>query len=244
MVCSRRTLRLFEDYSSNGGVVLTGRYIFKPRDIDLLPEWCRRPLKAFVEQRLKEKLDEDTVKNDIYSCLRLCKYLISRGLNSYEELTGTIVMEFNRQDCHLSSEGKNGCNHRIRRFLKYLSREGDVSNPALYQAINTAGATSESIVITLNEDEVKTLREYIQNAQTSMGIRDCAVILLGTEMGIRGCDIVNLKMTDIDWKNRSICFRQDKTDTDAWIPMPAAVGNAIFRYLKDARPRDSKSLPS
>jgi len=238
---ARRTLRLFEDYASDGEVTLTGRYIFKSRDIDLLPEWCKRPLKTFAEQRLKEKLDEDTVKNDIYSCLRLCKYLISRGLNSYEELTGTIVMEFNRQDCHLSSKGKNACNHRIRRFLKFLSREGHVSNPTLYQAVCAAGASSESIIVTLNKDEIKTLREYIQDAQTPMAIRDCAVILLGTEMGIRGCDIVSLKLTDIDWKNRSIRFRQDKTDTDARIPMLTAVGNAIFRYLKDARPRDSKS---
>jgi len=100
---ARRTLRLFEDYASDGEVALAGRYIFKPRDIDLLPEWCTRPLLAFAEQRLKEKLDEDTVKNDVYSVLRLCKYLISRRLDSYEELTGTTVMEFNRQDCHLSS---------------------------------------------------------------------------------------------------------------------------------------------
>jgi len=226
---ARRTLRLFEDYASDGEVALTGRYIFKPRDIDLLPEWCQRPLKAFAEQRLKEKLDEDTVKNDIYSILRLCKYLISRGLNSYEELTGTIVMEFNRRDCHRSSKGKNACNHRIRRFLKYLSREGYVSNPALYQACSTAGASSESIIVTLDEDEIKTLREYIRAAQTPREIRDCAIILLGTEMGLRGCDIVNLKLIDIDWKNQSIHFCQDKTDTDVWIPMPTAVGNAIFR---------------
>jgi len=156
-------------------------------------------------------------------------------------MTGAIVTEFNRHDCHLSSEGKNACNHRIRRFLKYLAREGYVSNASLYLAISTAGATAESIIITLNDYEIKAIRGYIQAAETPMEIRDCAVILLGTEMGIRGCDIVSLKLADIDWKNQSIRFNQDKTDTDAWIPMPTAVGNAVFRYLRDARPRVSNS---
>jgi integrase len=35
--------------------------------------------------------------------------------------------------------------------------------------------------------------------------------------------------------------RQSKTGADTWLAMPTGVGNAIYRYLKDARPRDTKS---
>ena len=56
-------------------------------------------------------------------------------------------------------------------------------------------------------------------------------------MGMRSSDIANLKLENIDWKNRSILYRQNKTNADVWVPMPVAVGNAIFRYLKQSRPR-------
>ena len=34
------------------------------------------PLLGFVSQRSKEKLNEKTVKNDIYSLLRFCRFII------------------------------------------------------------------------------------------------------------------------------------------------------------------------
>lgn len=56
-------------------------------------------------------------------------------------------------------------------------------------------------------------------------------------MGIRGCDIVRLKLTDISFKNKTVRFVQDKTNVEVQLAMPVSVGNAIFRYLKHGRPQ-------
>ena len=85
-------------------------------------------------------------------------------------------------------------------------REGLLSSPSLHLALGYSAAPVETIVVTLTADEVETIRGFIRHAVRDLEIRDSAVILLGTEMGMRGSDIVALKMQDIDWKNRAIRF--------------------------------------
>ena len=65
--------------------------------------------------------------------------------------------------------------------------------------------------------------------------------MIGCDMGIRGCDIANLRVGDINWKDQCIHFRQDKTDADVVVAMPVAVGNAVFRYLKEVRNKNTGS---
>lgn len=240
-MAARRILNVFRNFASSGDADFGKVYRKGMTGLDNLPEWCRAPLEGFATQRLKQKLDESTVKNDIYSILRFCRFLIHSGLNSYTELTGKLILDFNLKDLHESPEGKNSCNGRVRRFLKYLYREGIVVDRRLYLALGVTAAPVETIIQTLTEDEIQSVKDYIGNAGTPLKIRDSAIILLGSDMGMRGSDIVSLKLSDIDWKDQCLRFRQNKTDVEAWLAMPTAVGNAIFHYLRDARPRAAKS---
>ncbi len=100
-----------------------------------------------------------------------------------------------------------------------------MTNASLYQALGCPAASSEHIVITLNETEKETLKAFNKSVKSGIELRDKACILLGTEIGIRRCDIVNLKFGDINWKDRSICFRQEKTKIEVWLAMPVCLDN-------------------
>ena len=178
-----------------------------------------------------------SVKNDIYSILRLCRFIIGKSLSSYGDVNGSHLADFNLADHHGTPEGKNACNNRVKRFLKYLYRKGLNANQSLYLALGCSAAPVETVVVVLTSSEIEEIKTFVDNASTDLEIRDSAVIMLGLEMGMRSSDIASLKLENIDWKNRSILYRQNKTDADVWIPMPVAVGNAIFRYLKQSRPR-------
>lgn len=67
--------------------------------------------------------------------------------------------------------------------------------------------------------------------------RDTAIVLLGLSTGIRACDLINLKLSDIDWINETISFKQSKTGATVCIPLITAVGNAIAKYLTKERPK-------
>ena len=238
---ARRALFLFKMYVITGNIDFS---IIVPRGIyglSTLPEWMLTPLMNYSESRMREKLDVDTVNNDIYSILRFFRFLSFKKISSFEDISADILLEFNLSDKHLSSEGKNACNARIRRFLRYLYSENILTNQHLPQILGYATVKAEHIISILTETELNDIRNYIENSLTPLQFQDSAVILLGTEMGIRGCDIVRLKITDIDFNNKTISFIQGKTDVEVQLAMPVSVGNAIFRYLKYGRPKECSS---
>lgn len=61
--------------------------------------------------------------------------------------------------------------------------------------------------------------------------RDKAIFLLGYVLGIRACDIVALKLTDINWENDCIQFVQSKTGNTVKLPLCTDIGNALFLYI-------------
>ena len=65
------------------------------------------------------------------------------------------------------------------------------------------------------------------------------MIQLGLYMGIRGVDIVNLTIDNVDWERASIRVLQEKTGYEINLPMPAYVANAIYRYIMKERPDSS-----
>lgn len=236
----RRAMRLFDDYAKEGMLVPGKAYQSKPSGFGLLPEWCKTPITEFLRQREKAKMSPSTLHMDMTSCVRFCEFLSKAELVSFKELTPVTIKDFNIQDKHLTAGGKGAYNSRIRKFLKFLTREGYVANASLYHALGGPAASSEHIVTTLSEAEKEKLKTFNVSAGSALELRDKACILLGTEMGIRGCDIVNLRFGDINWKNRSIRFRQEKTVIEVWLAMPVSVGNAIYNYIKEGRPKEAK----
>ena len=63
------------------------------------------------------------------------------------------------------------------------------------------------------------------------------MIMLGLRMGMRGCDIRKLRISDISWKEQTISFTQQKTGVFVTLPMPTDGGNSLFRYLIQGRPK-------
>mgnify|MGYP002864466842 CR=1 FL=1 len=43
--------------------------------------------------------------------------------------------------------------------------------------------------------------------------------------------------SDIKWKDKLIRIVQDKTDVEHWSPMSNAVGNALYKYIREGRPK-------
>ena len=53
---------------------------------------------------------------------------------------------------------------------------------------------------------------------------------------MRSIDIINLKLSDIDWRNDTISIVQQKTGQPLVLPLVPEVGNAIATYIMQERP--------
>ena len=201
---ARRALFLLKVYATTEKIDFSAVLPQGVSGLSMLPEWMLAPLMNYSELRAMEKLDDDTVNNDVYSILRFFRFLISEKISSFQAVSAETLIAFNLSDKHLSSEGKNACNARIRRFLRYLYRENIIENQHLPQVLGYSAVKTERMITVLTAEELSHIRSYIAEASTPIQLQDSAVMLLGTEMGIRGCDIVRLKISDINFKNRAI----------------------------------------
>lgn len=122
-----------------------------------------------------------------------------------------------------------------RSFLRFLSIQGKCSSDLVY-AVPTFPSYKLQKTPRFLEPEVLKQVEEICNLQDENGLRDRAVILLLTRLGLRASDVANLKLQDIDWNNGRLLV-SGKSRRQEWLPLPQEVGDAIIDYLKKGRPK-------
>ena len=94
---------------------------------------------------------------------------------------------------------------------------------------------NERILSFYTSQEISKLISFI-DTNSKIGKRNYAMLLLAAVLGFRASDIVNLKFNDINWNNKVISIKQQKTGKDLIQPFPDEVFFALLDYLKNARP--------
>ena len=61
-------------------------------------------------------------------------------------------------------------------------------------------------------------------------------MMWGAVLGLRACDVIVLKLADIDWLRGEIRIVQSKTSNPAILPLTQDVGEALKDYVLNARP--------
>lgn len=73
-------------------------------------------------------------------------------------------------------------------------------------------------------------------------LRDAAIVIMGLSCGIRSCDLIKLKLSDVNWVDESITFTQSKTGNLVCLPLTSTVGNALARYISEERPHTENTF--
>lgn len=128
--------------------------------------------------------------------------------------------------------------HNVRLYLKklyaFLYATGRVDDN--YSALFSFSVNREKKVFpVLPKSDIAKLLDTIDRS-TVKGKRDYAIMLLGTVLGLRACDIVALKLTDMDWLRGEIRIVQSKTANPVILPLTQDVGEALKDYILNARP--------
>ena len=232
----RRILDLFEFYVKEGDILPQIIFRKKPLLCEALPGWCKDELRAFLQQKIKEGWEASTLCMYRSATTRFCRFLVGSGILSFTDICAKLIKNFNQTDRHLTAEGKNAYNVRIRKFLQFLERKGLLPY-GTHQALYCTAAAKENLVITLSDEEKAKISKKHETSTTQMELRNRAIILLGMKMGLRASDIVNVELTNINWKCQTIRILQKKTQYEVELPMPTEVGNAIYLYIKKGRPK-------
>jgi len=144
-----------------------------------------------------------------------------------ENLTAAIFLDYIKNS---KPERQREILCEIRKICRYLKRDD-----LLMTLSGIHAPRHHRIIPVLETDEQERIKSITEVNTTPL--RDSAMILLGLSTGIRACDIIRLRLSDIDWRNDTISWRQSKTGNLVCVPLTPAVGNAIARYLTMQRPK-------
>jgi len=120
----------------------------------------------------------------------------------------------------------------FRPFLTFTGRTD------LVDATGLAGVKrSHSILPVLSDDDE---RRVVQACASGVvAARDAAITLLAVTTGLRACDIVNLRLADIDWRARTAEIVQQKTNNPLTVPLTDLLVGRLADYILDQRPDSS-----
>jgi site-specific recombinase XerD len=87
--------------------------------------------------------------------------------------------------------------------------------------------------------EVRKLIRSSAKGSTIVDIRASAILYLLAIYGLRSSEVTRLKLSDFDWRSETFTVERSKRGGFQCYPIQYEVGNAILKYLKEARPKTS-----
>jgi site-specific recombinase XerD len=120
-----------------------------------------------------------------------------------------------------------------RAFLRFLVATGQCPVGRDYAVPRFANWQLASVPRFLAADDIA---RVIAACDGESRLRDRAIVLLLSRLGLRASEVAGLKLTDIDWKNGRIAIA-GKSRREEWLPLTQEAGEAIIAYINQARPR-------
>ena len=231
-----RIIKLFDLYIRSKKFNPLKKYTFKNSRTSEYPAWCSLAVDDYLDWLRRSFHSESTARTYKYTVYNFCDFILSRKLDSFKNLTGELIKDFLKADFHSTVNGISGRNTVLRQFVRHLEDNNYLEDKTLHSVIPSKLAHSGRIVTILSDEQVSAINEYRKQCTSPIDLRDAAMVMTGLKLGFRSSDVINLKLTDIDWKNKKVTIVQCKTKTPLTLPLGNDVGNAIFRYLKYARP--------
>jgi site-specific recombinase XerD len=191
----------------------------------------------------KYLLDIDNKKNTISEKLNtlyiLENYLISIGKN-FKNFSKENIYDYlkacSKLNWVLPYQDRN--KFAIKNFFNWTYKNnltkisGDMILPKIVWHRNTnirTYYTKEEIIKLLNSIDIK----------TNQGKEDYLIISIICYLGLRISDVINLKLSNIDFNENTISIIQYKTDNQLILPLIDKVKFPLLDYLKNVRPNDT-----
>lgn len=216
-VYNHRELRIRYNYTSiilsDNNQILLNKYLDYNQKIGLSSKNING-IKQFISRFLKH-LKDNKINVSALNVLNINEYLLSFKSISKISLKDYIFM--------------------LKEFLNYLFENNIIDKNYKNQLPSIKRPKNSKLPSVWSFDELNQVINSIDRTSYN-GKRDYAIILLAITTALRGYDIINLKLTDINFKENIITVIQEKTKREIIIPLMDKTKEALLDYINNARP--------
>lgn len=227
-----RAIRVLTSYSKSGSI--PGR-LSRGKE----PPLCfKKHYDLYITECTSRGLSDKTVTGRSADVCSLLLHAKNKNLADVAE----IDQEFLDDYLHICSGKMPGAMPRVlsavRCFLRSMFLNGFIQKDLSLFIPPSSRYPIKPVQKLWTREEIALLLGCVDRSD-SKGKRDYALILLMVRYGMRVGDILNLKLTDLDWESMAICFRQKKTSVINSLPILDDVGWALADWITNARPKQA-----
>lgn len=188
-----------------------------------------------VERILDSFSLSDSTKKELRAPTRhIFWYATEHGCTPHN-IDDTIIMKFLIEEVPKTNGGSTGrtlrCVKYTTEFLKNSGNKNILRDYTLLKLKND----HRKIIPAYSEEEISNIIEAT-DIDSALGKRDRAIILVAYCTGLRGIDIIGIKLTDINWREEKVTVVQSKTHTPIISALNGTTLNALADYILDSRP--------
>lgn len=195
------------------------------------------PMKKHVD--LIERILENTELNEGFKyklrcCMRHFLCYIEELDVEIMQLTDEVVRGFIHKAAETNKRSMEYIIYSVNLICGYLRDNHFIDLNRDFHYL-TPKANPTRLIAPYTQDEICRMIQAIDPGAIAAK-RDKALLLTAFNTGLRGIDIVKLKLTDIDWRKGEISIVQGKTQSFLMLPINGTVMNAIADYILMERP--------
>ncbi len=225
-----RLLRIIRQYVEKGILPDGHKHYLSPHHYELLNEEYRKITDVafcIVDKRCKSSTNVKYALSSFFFRLQ------EMGICSLESITEDAVLAVFSQDGKLGKS--HSCKYTVEYGLKACLTHYGQSVARIIAYLPSIPNRRKNIQY-LTGQELAAIKYTLENDNT-ISLQDKAIITLAMYTGLRGCDISALTLDCFDWEHDLIRITQAKTGQPLSLPLRAVVGNAVFDYLLNERPK-------
>lgn len=232
----KRGILILNDLYRNGSNIEWRRY--HPHEAKDIPVIFQKVFNDFVNFLVG--LSDSTKDRITGNIKRFLTFLSSNGFSSLDEVTADTIRLYLDNEYTMHSGSMDSVVYSLRKFFKFLEKDGqDIHRIWLFLAFP---ATIKRAKPAFSQDEVSMILEAVDTS-VAPGKRDLAILAIDATTGLRAIDIINLKLSDIRWKDCELRISQHKTGNPLTLPLKKSVMDILADYILNERPAsDSQNI--
>lgn len=123
----------------------------------------------------------------------------------------------------------------LRSFFRFLRTEGLCDQPLEAAVPTIAHWRLSSVPQSLTDEQLEQVLASLDGTGPH-GLRNRAIVLCLSTLGLRPREVSDLCLDDIDWRAGTVELRARKNRRAAVLPLPHDAGDAIVAYVRNERP--------
>lgn len=180
--------------------------------------------------------------DDVRSFVR--KYLFFLEQKGHSSLDTVSIEEARTFILETARNVKCSSLHSILLYLKHFHiflKETGIAAPDCTKLFSYKVYREMPIQSYVTDEELSKIFALIDRA-TIMGKRDYAIIQMAATTRLRACDIICLRLIDIDWRKGEIHIKQKKTGHEVNLPLLSETAESLKDYILNARPESDDNI--